>query len=142
MVLQLLRRVRQEQEAIGARPKPQEAVPAAAKGTARMTENSRIGMAMPERDPGDQLAASLAEERGVLGRKVAVCDHPRQAPLAPAQGQSSRRVATPNDSSILVCCPQSTAGCYYVLVVPTRDTACGIADPCVNLPMYVIHIRE
>lgn len=97
MALQLLRRVRQEQEVIGVRPKPQEAVPAAAKETRRMSENSRIGMARPERDPGGLLAASLVEEHAVLGREAAVCGHRRQAPVARAQGPSSRRVATPND---------------------------------------------
>lgn len=100
MVLQLLQRVRQEQEAIGARPRPQEAVLAAAKGTRRMTGNSRIGMVMSERVPGGPLAASLAEEHGVLGREAAACGHLRQAPLARAQGLSSRRVATANAGSM------------------------------------------
>lgn len=95
MVLQLLQRVRQEQEASGARPKPREAAQAAAKGTHRKTENSRIGMTRPERGPGGRLAASLAEEHTVVGREAVVCDHRQQAPHARAQGTSWRRVATP-----------------------------------------------
>lgn len=132
MVLQLLRRVRQEQEAIGARPKPQEAVPAAAKGTRRMTENIRIGMAIPERDPRERQAASLAEQRGVLGRKAAVCDHRRQAPLARAQGPSSRRVATPNDSIYKGAATFSRQPCLLCTNSQLDIRTGGIGGSCVD----------